>query len=128
MTRRTEVTIDNVQPNQPLLLSDACRIFFADALKPAALRLEAGRGNLSLMRIAGKDFVTPDAITAMLEKCTIRRAEPATPRASAMAQPPPITPAAMTSQEALRIHLDKLGENFKQDPKRSIDGRWRRAK
>ena len=37
----------------------------------ASLRTEARKGNLILLRIAGKDYVTSDAIKDMVAKCTI---------------------------------------------------------
>ncbi len=51
-----------------LTLKDACTIFFRDAIKPASLRAEARRGNLSIARIGRMDFVTPAAIREMMVK------------------------------------------------------------
>src|SRR5690606_34313741 len=68
-----------------LTLNEACRIYFRDAIKPASLRAEARRGNLTLLRIGKKDFVTPAAIREMKERCQVV----ASPSAPAYGSSPP---------------------------------------
>src|SRR5687767_566341 len=54
----------------PIRLADAVRMFFPlGGMTPAGLRTEARKGRLELLRIAGKDFVTPASMKGMMEKC-----------------------------------------------------------
>jgi hypothetical protein len=55
-------------------LREACAEFFGDdGPSVSALRTEAKKGNLELIRIAGKDYITAAAISAMVKKCRIQR-------------------------------------------------------
>jgi hypothetical protein len=63
---------DTIGDHDPVRLSDACEMFFAGSLKPSALRTEAAKGNLNMLMIAGKHFVTKAAIRNMLERCKVR--------------------------------------------------------
>jgi len=65
------LNLDDLSDDMPIRLEDACRLFFADAIKPTGFRSEARRGNLEIMRIAGKDFVTKSAIEEMKLKCRV---------------------------------------------------------
>jgi len=53
-------------------LADAIRRFFpaGSGITVSSLRNEARRGRLHIIKIANKDFVTAEAIQAMLERCT----------------------------------------------------------
>jgi hypothetical protein len=56
--------------NAPLRLEVAAQMAFPfGGLTAAGLRKEAARGNLAIMRIAGKDFVTLAAIEEMMTRC-----------------------------------------------------------
>jgi hypothetical protein len=50
-------------------LAEACLLFFRGALSKSALRTEARKGNLEIIRIANKDFVTRNGVKTMIEKC-----------------------------------------------------------
>lgn len=55
--------------DDPIPLAEAAKLFFHGRLTKSALRTEAGRGNLEIIRIANKDFVTRNGIKRMIEKC-----------------------------------------------------------
>lgn len=67
----------------PVTLAEACKRYFAGALTPSALRTEARKGNLEIIQIARKDFVTPAAIKRMIGKCRVE-----SPRTSGSDQQP----------------------------------------
>lgn len=60
---------DNYADDELIKLDAACRIFFRGQLTKSSLRTEARKGNLDIIRIAGKDFVTKQGIKEMIEKC-----------------------------------------------------------
>jgi hypothetical protein len=66
----------------PMRLQEACDRFFGGRLTPKALRAESRKGNLTIEKIANKDFVTPSAIQEMREKCRVAKALPASSRGS----------------------------------------------
>jgi hypothetical protein len=94
----------DIGDDEPITLAEACRLFFGGRLSPSALRTEAAKGNLEIMQIARKDFVTRRAIRAMMLACTRPAPKPQTAKP---AQP-------MTAQEALRLKLKQ--------PARPTDG------
>jgi hypothetical protein len=55
-------------------LAEAVALFFpaGSGITVKSLRNEARHGRLHIIKIANKDFVTAEAITAMLERCTCR--------------------------------------------------------
>lgn len=55
--------------DEPLTLAEACQLIFRNAISPATLRAEAGRGRLTIERIGRRDFVTRRAIREMRKKC-----------------------------------------------------------
>ena len=59
----------DVDDDEPVTLREACQLFFKGRLTPSALRREAGRGNLNIIQIARKDFVTRRAIEEMKQLC-----------------------------------------------------------
>ncbi|MCY0150926.1 hypothetical protein OEG84_25300 [Hoeflea sp. G2-23] len=68
--------VDIIPPEErPITLAEACREFFNDKLKPSSLRTEAKKGNLEIIPIAGKDFVTPAGIKGMIEKCRVKKSQ-----------------------------------------------------
>lgn len=63
---------DNVPPDAPVRLADALPLAFPlGGMTVSGLRLEAGRGRLTIMRIANKDFTTLAAIEEMKQKCLV---------------------------------------------------------
>ncbi len=77
-------------------LSMAGEIFFHGHLTKSALRTEAGRGNLKLVRIANKDFVTKAAIKEMVEQCTLK-----------IQSDHPAQSCGLTAQDVLRHRLQR---------------------
>lgn len=69
MTLPQVFTPEQVADDEPIPLAEAARLFFRGRLTKSALRTEAKKGNLELIRIANKDFVTRNGITRMIEKC-----------------------------------------------------------
>ena len=65
-----------IQDDEPMTLAEACDIVFRGAIKPATLRAEAARGNLTIERIGRRDFVTRSALKEMREKCRVQQREP----------------------------------------------------
>ena len=66
----------DVDDDEPVTLREACQLFFKGRLTPSALRREAGRGNLNIIQIARKDFVTRRAIEEMKQLCLRSAAAP----------------------------------------------------
>jgi len=104
--------------NVPLRLADALALAFpAGGMTVAGLRRERDKGNLAVMRIAGKEFVTLAAIDAMLEACTCRTA-PKAPSSTAVygrerRRPFASGPApASSAQAALMATLNNLSESL----------------
>ncbi len=91
---------DEIGDDQLVTLAEAARLFFGGRLTKSALRTEAKRGNLEIFRIANRDFVTKSAIQRMIQRCAVRPA--AAPLAAAM------QPKRISSQEAVRLRLEKL--------------------
>ncbi len=63
-----------IAPPPVYRLADAVALFFpaGSGITVKSLRNEARHGRLHIIKIANKDFVTAEAITAMLERCTCR--------------------------------------------------------
>jgi hypothetical protein len=69
----------------PMTLADAVALYFPrGGLTVSSLRTEARKGRLRLVRIAGKDLVTPAAIERMIALCQ----EPHAARTSQSESPP----------------------------------------
>lgn len=108
-----------IDDDDPVKLDDACRLFFHGILTKSALRTEARNGNLEIIRIAGKDFVTRNGVKRMIEKCrknesrqgstsaltrTSEQDDPAKHGLSETGQP-------LSAQDALRQRLSKPKAN-----------------
>lgn len=111
-------TADEIGEDEPVRLDVACRLFFGGAIKPTSLRTECAKGNLEIIQIARKDFVTKRGISAMKQKCRVQRS----PLASGSEVKPTAagTPArggssktapSVTAQDALRSKLSKRKDN-----------------
>jgi hypothetical protein len=55
--------------DDPIPLAKAAQLFFHGHLTKSSLRTEAAKGNLEIIQIANKDFVTRNGIKRMIEKC-----------------------------------------------------------
>jgi hypothetical protein len=97
--------MEALEDDEPVTLAEACRLFFGDRLSPSALRTEAAKGNLDIMQIARKDFVTRRAIEEMKFRCT-RPARNAPQHEIGREQPSP----AISAQQALRMRLQQRRE------------------
>jgi hypothetical protein len=63
---------DNIGPDIPIRLGDIIQMAFPyGGMSVSGLRKEAGKGRLTIMRIAGKDFTTLSALEEMKEKCRV---------------------------------------------------------
>ena len=72
------ISPDEIGDDELLSLSKACKLLFHGELTKYSLRTEHRKGNLEIVRIANKDFVTKHGIRKMIEKCTVRQ-EPSAP-------------------------------------------------
>jgi hypothetical protein len=64
---------DKILPDTPLRLSVAAAIAFPDgSMTASGLRREAGRGNLIIERLAGKDYTTLANIEQMRAPCRVQ--------------------------------------------------------
>jgi hypothetical protein len=64
---------DKVSLNTPLRLDIAARLYFPDgSISGRSLEKEAAKGNLQVMRIAGKSFTTLDDLASMCNRCRTR--------------------------------------------------------
>jgi hypothetical protein len=59
----------SIEDDEPISLAEACKLFFRGRLTKSSLRTEARKGNLEIIQIANKDFVTKNGIKRMIEKC-----------------------------------------------------------
>ena len=68
---------EGIGPDTPLRLDVATRVAFpGGGMTASGLRREAGRGHLTIERIAGKDFTTLGAIAEMRERCRVQPHHP----------------------------------------------------
>jgi hypothetical protein len=63
------VNLSEIGDDEPIPLAEAAKLFFHGRLTKSSLRTEAGKGNLEIIRIANKDFVTRNGINRMIERC-----------------------------------------------------------
>jgi predicted deacylase len=68
--------MEEIGDDDLVTLTEACDLFFKGRLTKSSLRVEASRGNLEIIRIANKDFVTRNGIRRMIDKCRLPAAEP----------------------------------------------------
>jgi len=72
---------DDIGDDDLVPLATACKIFLHGHLTKSSLRREHARGNLEIIRIANKDFVTRNIVRRMIERCTVRTDQEANERA-----------------------------------------------
>ena len=118
MTRALAQHVD-IGDDEPVTLAEACRTFFGGRLSPSALRTEAAKGNLVIMQIARKDFVTRRAIEEMKQKCRAPKSRLAsapdpnpTPKVGPVPSGSSRTETHISAQDALRIKLQKLNKSL----------------
>lgn len=99
-------------------LADAVRVFFPDGgITARSLRTEARAGRLDIIRIANKDFVTAEAIQAMLERCT-RGAGDFSSRSDTSANAPAGTSRGLSIAERERLARASINETLERMKKR----------
>ena len=91
---------DDIGDDELVSLSKAAKLFFRGELTKSALRTEARKGNLEIIRIANKNFVARNAIKRMIARCTL-------PSPVSSARPP----QGITAKEAVRLRLAALKRN-----------------
>jgi hypothetical protein len=85
-------TLDEIGPDTPLRLREAAQIAFPNGgMTESGLRREAKRGNLTIERIAGKDFTTLAAIKRMRELCRATQRESASGSEKSAVTPPDVS-------------------------------------
>lgn len=106
--------MEDVGDDDLVTLAEACELFFRGRLTKSSLRREASRGNLEIIRIANKDFVTRNGIRTMIDKCRlpVREEKSAQPRS-----------VGITAQEALRIKIAKMKEIYAAEARQKADER-----
>jgi hypothetical protein len=88
-----------ITPDTPLRLRDAVAIAFPyGGMTVSGLRREASRDRLQIEKIAGKQFVTLQAINEMRAKCRVEPKEPASICASAT----DVRPFGLSSTERMK--------------------------
>lgn len=65
----TTPALPTIGDDEPIPLAEAARVFFHGRLTKSSLRTEARKGNLEIIQIANKDFVTRSGVNRMIEKC-----------------------------------------------------------
>jgi len=86
-------------------LKEACELFFGGRLTKSSLRLEASRGNLEIIRIANKDFVTRNGIRRMIDRCRLPAKDNTAPQSA--------SDRGITAQNAAKVRLAKLKEDLR---------------
>ena len=92
-------------------LAEAARLFFDGRLTKSSLRTEAAKGNLEIIRIANKDFVTRAGVRRMIEKCRVAKHQPAYGSEKTPEPGSSRMEVSVSAQDALAIKLKKLKEN-----------------
>jgi hypothetical protein len=110
-------TLEEIGDDEPITLAEACRVFFRGQLTKSSLRTEARKGNLEIIQIANKDFVTRNGIKRMIDKC--RKSE--NPQGSGSGQTPERGSSKTVMSVSPQIALkQKLAERRKSSPSTSI--------
>lgn len=104
---------NDLADDEPVTLAEACKLFFGGRLTKSALRTEARKGNLEVLMIAGKAFVTRNAIERMKEKCLVRNSPQDSGSDQTREHGSSKTEVGASAQNAARLKLQmlkKLGE------------------
>lgn len=109
MAKRAAPDPERITPTTPLRLADAAELAFpGGGITAASLRREAERGRLKIELIAGKHFVTLEAIQEMRIKCRLPPKEP-------LPAPPPSTASAALAS-ALKRCDEMIAKGRKRPP------------
>lgn len=102
----------DIGDDEPFTLAEACRLFFGGRLSPSALRTEAAKGNLDIMQIARKDFVTRRAIEEMKKRCLRSASRPVSGSEKTSKPTSSSTEDGKFAQDAARMRLKKLSASL----------------
>ncbi|MEZ2132742.1 MULTISPECIES: hypothetical protein [unclassified Sinorhizobium] len=97
--------------DDPIPLAEAARIFFHGRLTKSALRTEAAKGNLEVIRIANKDFVTRNGINRMVEKCRRKSDQQGSGLGQTLERGSSRMEGSASAQNALRTMLQARKQN-----------------
>jgi hypothetical protein len=91
-----------------LTLKEACAQLAGGHITPATLRAEAARGRLDMVRLGRRDFVTEEALDAMVTACHVAPKAPVSILTRRAANTRSATEAASSAQAALSQTLRGL--------------------
>ncbi|RUM06763.1 hypothetical protein EFR84_11210 [Rhizobium chutanense] len=103
---------DDYGPDDLIPLAKAAKLLFRGALTKSSLRTEARKGNLEIIQVANKDFVTKNGIKGMIEKC--RKSENRQGSGSDQIQAPGSsrTETSASPRSAAKLRLRQLRESL----------------
>lgn len=103
--------LNKIGDDEPIPLAEAAELFFRGRLTKSSLRTEARKGNLEIIQIANRDFVTRNGINRMIEKCR----KNVDPQGSGSGRTPERgsskTEVGASAQNALRLKLKQRKES-----------------
>ena len=102
----------NIADDEPVTLAEACKLFFGGRLTKSALRTEARKGNLEVLMIAGKAFVTRNAIERMKEKCLVKNNQQGSGSDQTAKHGSSRMEVGASAQNAARLKLQLLKESL----------------
>lgn len=102
----------NIEDDEPVTLAEACKLFFGGRLTKSALRTEARKGNLEVLMIAGKAFVTRNAIERMKEKCLVKNSPQGSGSDQTREHGSSRTEVGASAQNAARLKLQMLKKSL----------------
>jgi hypothetical protein len=98
--------------DEPISLAEACNLFFRGRLTKSSLRTEARKGNLEIIQIANKDFVTKNGIKRMIEKCRKNADQPDYGSDRTAEHGSSRTAKSVSPQDAAKIKLQQLRKSL----------------
>lgn len=101
-----------IADDEPVTLAEACKLFFGGRLTKSALRTEARKGNLEVLMIAGKAFVTRNAIERMKERCLVKNSLQGSGSDQTPKHGSSKTETGASAQNAARLKLQLLKESL----------------
>jgi hypothetical protein len=63
------LTAQHLNPDEPITLAEACRLFSCAKLTVSTLRAEHRRGRLTIFRIGRRDYTTVGDMNDLVRKC-----------------------------------------------------------
>ncbi|NTJ83626.1 hypothetical protein G6M50_38230 [Agrobacterium rhizogenes] len=106
------LTSAEIGDDEPVTLAEACDVFFGGRLTKSALRTEARKGNLEILQIANKDFVTRRSIERMKEKCLKKSDQPVSGSGQTPVPGSSKTVPNVSPRNAAKLKLKQLRESL----------------